>query len=415
MKRLPASAMFYAVTLALVIGGVMGALVLMVHLRNERTGRWLQLERARSNVRSAAHWALVQQPLDAIPTETVLFPDGGDTISMQRVSFGVLDLVHTSAKVQGRIITEQGLAGGAMPQDRVLELDGSAGPLHLAGEARITGNVRVPGGDVRRGFIEGRPFTGSVVVDGQVERQQGELQVVPKATRERVVQWCTENPGYPLVPYAPLGVEEDPVEVTALQGLPVIEFVGPKVWGGARVQGPVLIRCTDTLTLMADLDLHWCIVQAPFIIIRAGFKGDIQCFATRGITLGNGCMLKFPSLLAVERDVHHDAGAFIHIASDALVQGGVVALDEGLRGRSGALVRIDAGAQVDGEVLVEGAIQHQGTIRGLLRAKELHLRTAASIYRGYILDGRIMPWVEGGGWTLGLMGDPALRRMIDRS
>ena len=57
----------------------------MVHLRNERTGRWLHLERVRSQVTSATHWAAHHQALDAPPLSRPLFEGAGDTVTLHQV------------------------------------------------------------------------------------------------------------------------------------------------------------------------------------------------------------------------------------------------------------------------------------------------------------------------------------------
>ena len=78
-------------------------------------------------------------------------------------------------------------------------------------------------------------------------------------------------------------------------------------------------------------------------------------------------------------------------------------------------MRIASEALVEGEVLVEGSIQHLGVIRGMLRANELLLRSSASVYRGYLLDGILEPWPEAMGWAFGLSGEGTRRKLIDRS
>jgi hypothetical protein len=406
--------MFYAVTLAMVIGGAMGTLILMVHLRNQRTGRWLQLERVRSSVRSAAHLAVHHQELDGAPRTLHLFEEAADTVTAVRIAFGMLDLIRTSAHVQGRIIQEEAFSGGMAPTDRVLELDGRAGPLQMAGDARISGTVRVPGGDVRRGYIEGRPFTGNRLIEGAVYRQEGRLEIVPETTRQRLMRFAAGGTvGVPtgLEP----GSEDLRTERDADALVPVIRFMGPTTLSGVRMDGPVVIQCTDTLTLDADLVVRHCLVQAPYIRIRSGFAGDVQCFATRGIEVEQDVQLHYPSLLAVVRDVHRDEGAFIEVGGGSMIQGAMVILDDGVRGHAGASMRIASEALVEGEVLVEGSIQHLGVIRGMLRANELLLRTSASVYRGYLLDGILEPWPEAMGWAFGLSGEGTRRKLIDRS
>jgi hypothetical protein len=403
--------MFHAVTLALVIGGAMGALVLMVHLRNERTGRWLQLERVRSTVRSATHWAAQHQALDGPPVSRPLFEGTSDTVTMVRIAFGMLDLIRVSAQVQGRVVHEAVLAGGAFPTDHVLELDGRAGPLQLAGDARLIGNVRVPGADVRRGYIEGRPYSGSTLVEGSVQRQEGRLSIVGEADRRRAARFSGTDPVGQPIPFDE-ALEAGRMLRTADANVPVIKLHGPHTWDSSTALGPVVLQCDDTLTIAANAQMQHCLVRAPFIRFSQGFHGSVQAFATQGIDLEADVVLAYPSLLAVVRDPHRDDAAFVTIGNGAHVQGGVLLLDEAVRGRSGASLRIDPDAIVEGEVLVEGSIQHHGLIRGILKTQEFLIRTASSIYRGYLMDGRLEPWPEANGWAFGASALHTERRSI---
>jgi hypothetical protein len=171
--------------------------------------------------------------------------------------------------------------------------------------------------------------------------------------------------------------------------IPAMHFNGPTTLSGYRVSGPMIIQCTDTLTIDRTNDLDMVLLKAPFIRIEPDSKISAQCFASEGIEVGDRATLMFPSLLAVWRDEHRSEAAMVHIGSDATVQGAVVVVDRSIRSRTTESVKIATGARVEGEVHAEGSVELLGTVKGRLSANGLTVRTPSSMYRGYLLDGAV--------------------------
>ncbi|MBK7112483.1 MAG: hypothetical protein IPH60_08575 [Flavobacteriales bacterium] len=411
-ERIKASALLYAVTIALLVGMVLGSMVLLTHFRGLHAERWLVHERVASNARSASYAALYGDPTnDGFDLHVDLFGDGSDSAEVRITPWGGLDLIRSRAWHADQQATVTGYGGYQFRDDVVLDLARTAGPLHLCGDARLVGDVRVPMADVRRGHIEGRPFTGNELVHGRILRSGEEHGTIRINLAERVQKLCG---GSPWEEENPIGLLQDGVYRTDLDGtdaLPVLVFTGRTHLTGLDLRGPVIIRCNDSLSLDADNSMEMVIIQAPFITIDPGAMISAQCFASLGIAVGEGAELRFPSLLAVWRDDRRSDAARIILSENALVVGGVIAIDRSIRGRQEGSVSIASGSHIHGEVYAEGACRCK-EINGTLTAREFTLRTPASVYRGHLLDGTIQGYGLDAPWGFGITNASNTRTIL---
>ena len=91
----------------------------------------------------------------------------------------------------------------------------------------------------------------------------------------------------------------------------------------------------------------------------------------------------------------------------------MIAVDRSVRNRDQASILIEPGATVLGEVFAEGAVQHSGTVKGVIHANELILRTASSMYRGYLMDGVIERFDLGKPWGVSCTGNGIERTILE--
>jgi hypothetical protein len=394
-QRVQASALFYAVVVVLLVGSVVGGIILLTHHRNQLAERWLVHERVASNARSAAHLALSRSGPEATEEFIDLFGEGTDSAAVRWTSWGGLDLVHARAWYADQQATVAAFAGRHFDDALVLDLARRAGTLHLCGDARLHGDVRVAQADVRRGHIEGRPFSGERLVEGTIHRATETTTTLRSELEERVRRLCAglafqaerivtdaADPGPPWS-----GDPQEPV--------PVLHYRGATHLDQIDLRGPLIIRCDDSLSIGVNAALDLVIIQAPFIAVDPGAAFSAQCFATTGIVIGEGAQLHFPSMLAVCRDERRSEAALIDVGEDVAVHGAVILLDRSVRDRSGGGLVIHPRAEVHGEVFVEGGVQHQGLVTGTLVAHEMVLRTPASMYHGHLLDGILRPYTFG--------------------
>ena len=390
--RLRASALFYAVTVALVIAMVTGSSVLLAHYRMVEVERWLALQRAGSKARSGITRALTQQPG---PTRRdPLFECDTSTVEWARTPYGLFDLITVRASEGNRTVARSAYAAILESKGPVLSLPKGSGPLHLCGDARIHGDAIVHQADLRRGYIDGRSYTGERLIEGMVSAPEHPNPGLEAAWRSRLQAACERGmlEGQIIVD----------VEALAQPPLTVFERAMPVLLWTARhltarsFQGPLIIRSEDTLVIDPDVELDMVMIEAPYIEIRSKAEIAVQCFATRGIHVGNDVHLAHPSLLCVMPGRGDEGRVGITLDSNAVVLGGLLALRSTTTTAASPQIAIGANALVLGTVHCEGGVELRGEVDGRVTADHLLVRTASSIYQGYLLDGVLRPDTLGG-------------------
>lgn len=387
---LRASALFYAVTVSVLIAMVTGSMMLLVHYRNMETERWLARERSASNARSAVRWAMSSFDGSAGAIECVdLFGKRRDSVLVRMTSYGLLDRIAARAWVAGQQTDISAFTGGRAEEGNVLVLGTADAKVNLCGDARVHGDVLVPNADVERGYIEGRAFTGERLVEGGVAASSGNFPAVSQDRIRSLERYCRRYRGQQedTVTWAIAEGEDLDATPDVFAATPVVFMGASRRLSGVSLKGPLIVRSGDSLEIASDCDLDMVIVEAPYIKIKAGASLTVQCFAETGINVEEHASLLYPSVLALMPQGGPENSATINIGPDAILEGSIVALRDLGKGDQAVGVNIAPGALVRGVVYAQGAVQHQGTIHGRLCAEGLILRTSSSTYRGYLLDG----------------------------
>lgn len=96
--RLKSSSLFYAVTFVLLVGTLMSGMVLLAHMRSVQTERYIAQGRVVDNARSAVGHALGTLLADGAVHHLDLYGEGTDSIAVQSIPYGALDLVMGEAQ-----------------------------------------------------------------------------------------------------------------------------------------------------------------------------------------------------------------------------------------------------------------------------------------------------------------------------
>lgn len=298
MRRLRASALLYAVTVALLLGSISGAVLLLVHFGNVESERWLAGEAALANARSAIHAYASGGDGPVLDEWNDLFGKGHDSVFVTVERVGMLDRVKAIGRKGDQETSIEAFLWPVPAGGPILMLGRDAGALHMCGDARLRGDISIPNGDVRRGHIEGRGFSGERLVEGKVAVEGNDhIGDIDADRYARIRDNCSRTPQAGEFAYR-IGEVPDPQE-EASPGTPVLSLHGKRTLTGMVLQGPLVLRCDDSLHLGADCRFDMVVVQAPFISIAPGARLVVQCFADRGILVGRDVRLEYPSALVL--------------------------------------------------------------------------------------------------------------------
>ncbi len=399
-----AASLFYALVVSLLLGVLLMSVILRARHRSMQTERWVSFHNARNNLYAAMTWP-AEGGIDA-QTRTShvdLFGQGIDPVSITRMAWGVFELRTCSAFVNDQRATRTALMGWHVdPTSPSLWVEDQNDPIALAGDTRLMGPCYLPVRGLRRAYIEGRPYTGSLTLDDQrpSSNQFPEL-------RAEMQQQCHLLQGFAAPENAEFvrwkDLPSDSVQRSFAEHALVVEMAGERHLSGSYLGGHIIIRSNDSLVIDASFTCDDLLIYAPFVTVSSGFHGRLQCLTTGGVDVGSDAELQYPSALVCNGE-KVEGVPVIRLGVRTIMSGVILAFANGEQHVS-PTVELSAGCTFTGEVRNEGAVQLGGTIEGCVIATSTVLRTPSSVYRGHIMDAVVKPLRDAGYLGVGVWGN----------
>ena len=111
-------------------------------------------------------------------------------------------------------------------------------------------------------------------------------------------------------------------------------------------------------------------------------------FATKGVHIDREVELHYPSSIYINNDDDENT-LQVYIGTNSILAGGIVLTGDSYRSSLNRLVTIDESAKVIGDVYCYGKTQLKGKVIGTVYTERFYLKTAASIYENYIVNGEV--------------------------
>lgn len=385
---LKAGAMFFAVTVALIIAMLSGTMVMYAYLNRtdfEQTNQQLTAQR---NARSGIELLLARPEVVAVGSSTQLdlFGNSLDQVTLERKQWGGFEIGVCTATRGNHMHSKAAIIGANLHPDAqmALYLADQKKPLSLCGHTVLKGTCYLPEAGVKRAYIEGQTFVGQQLVQGTVERSKRQL---PNVNQEMLRQNMRYIQGefppndsvidiHKLPPTLHRGFAEKTL-IAATDG--PISLTSGSISGNVRIVSPV------SVFIGAEVQLQDAIVHAPVIVVEDGFTGRTQLFASDSLAIGRNCNLHYPSVVALARRPDKKT-AELRIGSGSVLNAVVVAWQQQVGVRNHLRVQIAENALVHGQLATNGLVELQGSIHGSLVCNGFTLRTPSSVYENHLLN-----------------------------
>lgn len=227
-------------------------------------------------------------------------------------------------------------------------------PFAYAGQLDITGDMAVPFGQVRESY-----FTGIA----NKFRHQGQKipsgRLLPELPAATVAALAQIKQGLAAKEAFVVSVRDSVYQHSFLEPQKSVKVNGKIPAGGFR--GNWMLWSTDSIVVDANSVLEDVLLRAPVIRVEPGFKGSFQAFAAKKITVGDGCALRYPSLLCTTGSEDQSA---ISIGENVSVKGGILVLSNKIPLYRQAQVTTGLGFELLGDVYCSGIAMLQGKITG---------------------------------------------------
>jgi len=378
-KKIKASALFYALTVALLMSIFMSAVIFLADINGFHFSNLELREQLLLNAHSGIN--ILRASNDNPTSELDLFGDANDYVKLTKKQWGLFEVGVSKAYVGDYQLTRSAQFGYT-PLDRTIAiyLADNNKPLSLSGHTFVKGTVYLPKAGVSRAYIEGQSFIGKQLIEGNIQQSN---KILPEINKSLVQYNLNRLDGI----QNNIPIEEWPDTLTrSFSGESAILYSDEPIIIDQKYKGNIIIGSDSKVTVSNQAQLEDVLIYAPEIEIQDRFNGNLQLFASRSIQIGQQCHLSYPSAVCLLANT--SPAPFIRISQRAIIDG-IVLVYQVNKNKEDPLLSIEQDALLKGQVYVDGALELKGSVYGNVICSKFLLRTPSSIYENHLLNATI--------------------------
>lgn len=374
-----AGSIVYAIVICVMVGIICYALLLMSSYgRMHQTILFTQTEVLQTN-ESAKNFFLGKIDELKSTDKAVDILENGMASTAQIQPWGFYNVLYVATNFRQDTIAQTMMIGERQHKNAnplALYLADHNKTLYMVDKAKIVGDAALPKAGIKTGYITSNAYYNKNYLQGSKKVAERTLPIINKQ----------------------MFVYEQQVDTVAIETIKDTAFYKndfnkkaklitstQTVVSNKKLSGNIVLTATDSIYIRNNNRFEDIIIQAPKVVFEKGFQGTVQVIAEELIALEEEVTLAYPSALLIHKGSADKKEIVIRQKSKVL--GGVVLYDKQLR--TDKMITIDENAQVVGDVYCNGKVQLKGHVIGTVYADNFFLKTKASAYDNYILDGTI--------------------------
>jgi cytoskeletal protein CcmA (bactofilin family) len=387
-SRLKGGALYYAIFVMLFLSLLSVMLLSFFEYRFKEDALFSKQSELNDNLNSAITF-LSCNPEDSPPVseqDIDLFDDGSAIVSVESSRWGLLRKIKVESRwktiVRKRIVLmaekEKHLPALWMPDRKRY--------VSLVGKSYISGTCYLSELGLRRGNAEGRNFEGPYLHKGEIYKSESLLPLLNK----EVIQYFHEyfsgkrTANDSVLSPTLLSRNREIIHPFSVKSL-LFRSHDRIVLEHGRFEGNIIFSSSDTIEIWPTVQLKNVLLLANTIIVKAGFKGQLQAFASKKIEVEENCEFSYPSLIGT---IGVNDQVSVTIGEDCRVNGGLICFQSHQQ-EPPPLLTIGKNSLINGKVYVNGDISFSGAIHGGLLCERFIMRTPRAFYENFILDSYI--------------------------
>lgn len=358
-----------------------GSLILLNKLNNSLYNNTYLQSLLLTDIQSATILAMGSTNNKEIEDSTIL--NHTSYVKYKRINWGLFDIVCTSGKYGNIHQTRVGLYSVCRNKENIptLYIKSGLSSLSLAGNSSIKGDIYCPNKQIKRAYIEGKPFNGDKLFDGKIFN-----------VKEKDIEFDFEIINTRIQTLNKKTVASHKIPISALDDSLTNEFSNQTICIYSEnsilinnsIKGNIIIHSEKEILVDEGADLEHCLLSAPIILINT--KNDIcfQAFATKSIEINEGARINFPSCL-VTTGIKE---SLISLENNVHLEGNILALKENMIFPE-TLIKLSKTSDVIGLIHTNGCIDLRGKINGGVVCQKILVKSGASVYENLILDTKL--------------------------
>lgn len=393
-----AGALYYALFVSLIILIVLNVLIMASYYHKLSLTRLWDDIYLNDNIESATVMALAHGPERFKNKNIDLFGKGIDSVNIDYSEWGAFGLLKIRADKPGISRTRAFLLGKSFEQNfSIIRRNESV--LNLSGEVKLTGQVNFKPELLQERVLEGlfpNVSTYLKFVDADID-----VFLPDTAFIERSLLRLS---GAVIPNHLSLSsFQKDPARCSFLDSTIILYESGDVFLGACDLSGNIAVVSDETIYVGKDTKLKDVCLYAQDIVVQDGFKGTAQFFAGHSLTIGEDCILGYPSLLAVISSVMENETMLL-VGKRSKVFGALL-----LKNDFGI---IENYGYVKGLIFSEAFVEQKGNVDGTIICDDFIFRSNAGIFKSHIINATINELDEELLWPV-VFGKSGKQQVID--
>lgn len=307
-------------------------------------------------------------------------------LKIKKEYWGLYDILQTSQLNSDKRLSA--LLGKANNSNNnyAIFLDDANKPLSVAGNTKIIGNCVLPKTGIRRAYIEGQSFNGTLpkVIDS---KKAAYLKPSLSKSRSSYVESLVSNEFYiDSIVDSDQFFKDDNLSNSWHNKTVVISTNGLLHLKNRCITGKFIITSNDQI-IIENCDLDGVIFIAPTINVLNQQDGNMQLFASDSIVIDRNSNLQYPSVLCLfNKNTSRELKVAIQIKNGSKISGTIALFPLNKTKLVNMKLEIDQSSEVIGEIISNGIVEHKGKTFGSIYCRGFILKTPSSIYSNHLLN-----------------------------
>lgn len=391
MRKVQASALYFVLIISLIVLVLITTFISFIYFQRQYFSTYEGEKRVNDNLRFAE---MIYENDEAFRTSIKdsimldLFGLGEDSVQINQSTWGFFKLLEFKASYKNT--SKKGVmfyANSISDTDTLgatLYLRDKQNLLSLAGDTKIYGLCFLPKAGVKPAIVEGKPFQGKKLIEGEIKNSTAVLPLIDSSVlKEAIKMFDSTFVKEKFSPYTRYTKLEGNI-AQAFTSIPMAYIAKEEInLHRVSISGHCIIYSSKEINVYRDAELNDVILVAPIVRFKEGFKGNVQVFAKDTILIEDGVHISYPSVLFAYQTKENDSK--IKVKKNAKIIGTILSVDESVEDKNGR-IEIDKGVVIKGSIWCEGYLDVNGRIEGGIVTHKFIKNTTATIYENHMLD-----------------------------
>jgi len=383
---LRASALYLVIVIALVIGVICSSLVAVAYFYRAEYQKKFRYDKLSHNLLSGVN-LLLTTPDSAYlqQTKISLFSADADSVVLQRKVWGIYDICLVKAFTQQDTIYKAFSIANPVDSGKwaALYIADDDRPLSVSGKTQIEGNAFLPKAGIQTAYVDNKAYEGDKrLVIGKKLTSEKRLPSLDTVILNALDHYFSVQ--------GDKMASMDSLNRSFLKSTKILDFKNkPYTLNNLSLKGNILLHSDTTLTIDSTTKLDNILVFAKAIVVKEGFNGKCQLFASDSIAVGKNCRFNYPSCLGIVRS---NTGKFSVQAKitvgEASTINGIIFTWEKTPGGPKPLIRLSKKDTITGQIYSQDAVALKDgcVVYGGIFSNRFLYQNSFTLYENYLIN-----------------------------